>query len=91
MSDPEMRKALQEREQAFQENMKWLDEDLDRRIREEDEKQRTLRRQRRLAGRRPEDEAGSETPGEHRLAGRRLEHEAGSETPGERRLAGRRP
>ena len=41
MSDPEMRKALQEREQAFQENMKWLDEDLDRRIREEDEKQRS--------------------------------------------------
>ena len=40
MSDPEMRKALQEREQAFQENMKWLDEDLNRRIREEDEKQR---------------------------------------------------
>ena len=40
MSDPEMRKALQEREQDFQKNMTWLDEDLNRRIREEDEKQR---------------------------------------------------
>ena len=40
MSDSEMRKALQEREQDFLKNMAWLDEDLDRRIREEDEKQR---------------------------------------------------
>jgi hypothetical protein len=40
MSDPEMRKALREREQDFQKNMTWLDEDLNRRIREEDEKQR---------------------------------------------------
>ena len=40
MSSPEMRKALQEREQDFQKNMTWLDEDLNRRIREEDEKQR---------------------------------------------------
>ena len=40
MSDPEMRKALQEREQDFRKNMTWLDEDLNRRIREEDEKQR---------------------------------------------------
>ena len=40
MSDPEMRKALQEREQAFQENMKWLDDDLNRLIREDEEKQR---------------------------------------------------
>jgi len=40
MRDPEMRKALQEREQAYQKNMAWLDEDLNRRIREEEEKQR---------------------------------------------------
>ena len=40
MRDPEMKKALQEREQAFQENMTWLDNDLDRRIREDEEKQR---------------------------------------------------
>ena len=40
MSDSEMRKALQEREQDFLKNMAWLDEDLNRRIREEDEKQR---------------------------------------------------
>ena len=40
MRDPEMKKALQEREQAFQENMKWLDDDLNRLIREEEEKQR---------------------------------------------------
>lgn len=40
MRDPEMKKALQEREQAFQENMKWLDNDLNRLIREDEEKQR---------------------------------------------------
>ena len=40
MSDSEMRKALQEREQDFLKNMAWLDEDLDRRIRDENEKQR---------------------------------------------------
>ena len=41
MKDPAMKKALQEREQHFQKNMTWLDEDLNRRIREEDEKKRT--------------------------------------------------
>ena len=40
MRDPEMKKALQEREQAFRENMKWLDDDLNRLIREDEEKQR---------------------------------------------------
>ena len=40
MRDPEMRKVLQEREQAYQKNMAWLDEDLNRRIREDEEKQR---------------------------------------------------
>lgn len=40
MRDPQMRKALQEREQVYQENVAWLDEDLERRIQEEAEKQR---------------------------------------------------
>ena len=40
-------------------------------------KPKTLRKQPRLAGRRLEQEAGSETPGEHLLARRRLEREAG--------------
>ena len=40
MKDPEMKKALQEREQAYQEQMTWLDEDLNRRIREDEEEQR---------------------------------------------------
>ena len=35
-----MRKALQEREQAYLDNLAWLDEDLERRIQEEAEKQR---------------------------------------------------
>ena len=40
MKDPEMKKALQEREQNFLKNMAWLDEDLDRRIREDEEEKR---------------------------------------------------
>lgn len=40
MRDPEMKRALQEREQTFQENIAWLDEDLNMLIREEEEKQR---------------------------------------------------
>jgi hypothetical protein len=41
MRDPEMRRALQEREQDFQKNMTWLDEDLKTRIREDEEGQRS--------------------------------------------------
>jgi len=32
MRDPQMRKALQEREQAYLENLTWLDEDLDKKM-----------------------------------------------------------
>ena len=34
MRDPQMRKALQEREQAYLENLTWLDEDLDKKMAE---------------------------------------------------------
>ena len=40
MSYPEMRRALQEREQRYLSNMEWLDKDLHRRIKEEEEKER---------------------------------------------------
>ena len=40
MKDPEMKKALQEREQVYQEQMIWLDADLKRRIQEDEEEKR---------------------------------------------------
>ena len=40
MKDPEMKKALQEREQVYQGQMTWLDADLKRRIQEDEEEKR---------------------------------------------------